>query len=210
MSGAAARAAQTHLAGRPLPATFYDRDTEVVARELLGAVLVHRTVHGVTAGRIVETEAYLGEHDPACHAAAGHTNRTRWLYGSPGTAYVYFIYGVHWCFNAVTRARGLPSAVLVRALEPLEGIPLMRARRARARRDRDLANGPGKLCAAMAITGAQNGARLDRAPLVVRTGTSIPDDRVRVTTRVGITQAADWPLRWVVSNSPFLSRARES
>src|SRR5690606_26608613 len=120
---------------------------------MLGAVLECRTADGLARGRIVETEAYLGEHDAACHAAAGLTRRTEPLYGPPGVAYVYRIYGMHWCVNAVTRASGLPSAVLVRAVEPLDGVELMWARRPRARRDRDLTDGPGKLCAALGIGG---------------------------------------------------------
>jgi DNA-3-methyladenine glycosylase len=190
-----------------LPLSFYDRETEIVSRELLGAILECRTPDGIAAGRIVETEAYLGEHDAACHAVAGHTGRTRWLYGPAGMAYVYFIYGTHWCFNAVTRAEGLPSAVLVRALEPLEGVDLMRTRRSAIRTDRDLTNGPGKLCAALGIDGGHNGLRLDRLPLRIREGDAVPDSRVMVSPRIGITKAADWPLRWFVADSPWVSKA---
>ena len=120
--------------GRIVPASFYDRDTEIVAREMLGMVLQCNTPQGSTSGVIVETEAYVGEHDGACHAAAGLTPRTAPLYERGGLAYVYFIYGMYWCFNAVTRPAGQPSAVLVRAVEPLEGVELMRRRRPRARR----------------------------------------------------------------------------
>jgi DNA-3-methyladenine glycosylase len=193
-------------AGALLPASFYDRETELVARDLLGAVLRCVTPQGVASGRIVETEAYLGAHDAACHGAAGLTARTRCLFGPPGTAYVYLIYGLHWCVNAVTRADGLPSAVLIRALEPIEGLPLMRARRPGARSDRELANGPGKLCAALGITRAHDGASLQRSVLSIQRGTRVRDGEVAVTPRIGITKAADWPLRWVVSSSPHLSK----
>lgn len=192
---------------RPVSRSFYDRDTELVARELLGAILVHRTPDGVAAGRIVETEAYVGEHDGACHAAAGLTQRTKWLYGPPGIAYVYFIYGVHWCFNAVTRREGLPSAVLVRALEPIDGLTLIRRRRGDPVHDRELTNGPGKLCAALAITGASNGARLDHPPLSILRGEPVTDADVGISPRIGITRAADWPLRWFVKDNPYVSRA---
>ncbi len=143
---------------RPLPAGFYARETELVARELLGATL-ECTVRGIRCrARIVETEAYTGEEDLACHAAAGRTARTEILYGPPGRAYVYFVYGMHWCVNAVTRRAGLPSAVLIRAGEPLEGIAAMRRRRG-VKRDGDLTNGPAKLCEALGITGPMHNGR---------------------------------------------------
>jgi DNA-3-methyladenine glycosylase len=206
VSPKAARNARRSTAGTPFPPSFYDRDTEQVARDLLGSILRSETSEGMASGRIVETEAYLGEHDAACHAAAGRTARTRWLYGPPGTAYVYFIYGAYWCFNAVTRAVDLPSAVLVRAVEPLEGVELMRERRGNPRRDKDLTNGPGKLCLALGITGEMNGVRLDDSPLTIVRGTDVPDDQVDVTPRIGITKAADWPLRWLVRGNPYVSK----
>jgi DNA-3-methyladenine glycosylase len=192
--------------GRILRRDFYNRETEIVARELLGTILECRTEDGIASGVIVETEAYIGEHDLACHAAAGRTKRTEPLYGPPGNAYVYFIYGMHWCINAVTRAEGLPSAVLIRALEPLEGLSLMRARRPKARSDRELTNGPGKLCAALGIDRRMNALPLQRYPLVIRNGVAVADSDVVVTPRIGITQAADWPLRYFVRGNAYVSR----
>ncbi|HEY2850148.1 MAG TPA: DNA-3-methyladenine glycosylase [Gemmatimonadaceae bacterium] len=190
---------------RPLPAGFYARETELVARELLGATL-ECTARGVRcSGRIVETEAYTGEEDLACHAAAGRTARTEPLYGPPGRAYVYFVYGMHWCVNAVTRRAGLPSAVLIRALEPLEGIPAMRRRRG-VKRDRDLTNGPAKLCEALGITGgAHNGVSLQTSPLRILRGEEVPDADVAVTPRIGISRAVSEPLRWIIKASAFVS-----
>ena len=196
--------------GPALPRTFYERETEIVARDMLGTVLECDTAEGHASGIIIETEAYLGEHDLACHAAAGRTARTETLYGPPGTSYVYFIYGMYWCFNAVTRAEGLPSAVLVRALEPLDGISLMRKRRPRIKSDVDLTNGPGKLCAALGIVGSMSGKSIWRKPLLIRQGEPVPDDRVEVTTRIGITRCADWPLRWMVRGNRFVSKRKVS
>ena len=204
-SNAAPRARRSRLSP-PLPKSFYDRPTEIAARELLGAILECRTPDGVASGRIVETEAYLGEHDLACHAAAGRTTRTAPLYGPPGIAYVYFIYGMYWCFNAVTRAEHEPSAVLVRAVEPIEGIDLMRRRRSTARRDVDLTNGPGKLCLALGIDGALNWSSLQRPPLIIREGEPIDDANVVITPRIGISQSADWPLRWFVRDNAYVSK----
>jgi DNA-3-methyladenine glycosylase len=202
----AARNARRTRGTSALSPDFYARDTELVARDLLGCILECRTRDGVASGRIVETEAYLGEHDLACHAAVGRTRRTEPLYGPPGTAYVYFIYGVHWCFNAVTRAEGEPSAVLIRAVEPLTGMDLMRARRPAARRDADLTNGPGKLCAALGIGPEHNTLPLDAPPVRIRPGTEVEDSQVVVTPRIGITQCADWPLRWFIADNPYVSK----
>jgi DNA-3-methyladenine glycosylase len=202
---AAPRARRSRLTP-PLPRDFYDRDTEQVARDLLGAILECRTPDGIASGRIVETEAYVGEHDLACHAAVGRTSRTAPLYGVPGIAYVYFIYGMYWCFNAVTRSEGEPSAVLVRAIEPLHGIDLMWRRRPKVRRDVELTNGPGKLCLALGIVGENNWKPLQRPPVVIREGAPVADADVTVTPRIGITQAADWPLRWFVTGNPYVSK----
>jgi DNA-3-methyladenine glycosylase len=189
-----------------LPRDFYARDTELVARDLLGCILECRTEQGVASGRIVETEAYIGEHDLACHAAAGRTRRTEPLYGPPGTAYVYFIYGVHWCFNAVTRDEGSPSAVLIRALEPVTGVDLMHRRRPAARRDSALTNGPGKLCAALGIDVRHNALTLNRPPTLIREGDRVSDAQVVITPRIGIRESADWPLRWLIADNPYVSR----
>ena len=202
---AAPRARRSRLAA-PLPRKFYDRDTEQVARDLLGTVLECSTPAGMAAGRIVETEAYIGEHDLACHAAAGRTSRTEPLYGPSGIAYVYLIYGMYWCFNAVTRAVDEPSAVLVRALEPLAGIALMRERRPKVRREVELTNGPGKLCLALGIDRRHNCSRLQHPPLVIREGDAIPDHLVTITPRIGISKAAGWPLRWFVTGNPYVSK----
>ena len=194
--------------GRVLPRSFYDRETEIVAREMLGTVLECETDDGVASGIIVETEAYLGEHDLACHAAVGRTSRTEHLYGPPGISYVYFIYGMYWCFNAVTRAEGSPSAVLVRALQPLDGLALMHKRRPRIKRDVDLTNGPGKLCTALGITGTLSGKSLQRKPLLIREGRAVSAAEIEVTARIGITKSADWPLRWIIRDNNYVSGGR--
>ena len=206
MTRDAAPTARRSRSGSPLPARFYDRPTELVARELLGTVLECTTPDGVTRARIVETEAYIGPDDPACHAAAGLTRRTEHLFGPPGRAYVYFIYGMYWCFNAVTRERGHGAAVLVRGVHPMAGVDVMRRRRSRTHRDRDLTNGPGKLCLAMGIVGAMNGTSLRNGPIVIRAGDAVDDSDVVVTPRIGITHAAEWPLRFLVRDDPYVSK----
>lgn len=191
---------------------YYDRDTLEVARELLGCTLVHDGPDGVASGRIVEVEVYQGEDDPACHAAAGRTKRTEPLYSRPGHAYIYLIYGMYYCLNAVTRAEGMPSAVLIRALEPLDGLDRMRSRRAaRARRrtpvaDLDLANGPGKLCDALGLTLDHNRLDLIGDTLWIEPGA--PPAEVAWTPRVGIKVGTDRLWRCFDSESPYVSRTR--
>jgi DNA-3-methyladenine glycosylase len=190
-----------------LPRAFYAGDTASVARALLGTVLAHETREGFAAGRIVETEAYLGTLDPAAHSYRGRTQRNASMFGLPGRAYVYFSYGVHYCFNVVTRESGVGEAVLVRALEPIEGIDLMRARRGRAKLG-DLCSGPGKLAQALAIGPEHDGAELVRGPLgIFAPREHVTDERVIVVAkRVGITKEADALLRFHVRGSQFVSR----
>ena len=191
-----------------LPREFYDRPTLTVAQELLGKVLVHHTAGGVAAGMIVETEAYIGEDDPACHAAPGPTRRNEPLYGPPGIAYVYLNYGIHYLVNAVTQSDGDPAAVLIRALEPLDGIPLMTKRRTSAGRQvpvTDLCRGPGNLTRALGITLAEN--RLDLCAEPPRSNLYIEDRGVVVRgiargPRIGIRVAVDRPWRcWIDGNA---------
>jgi DNA-3-methyladenine glycosylase len=190
---------------KPLAPPFYARSAEVVARDLLGTLLVS-TVGGEAVGRIVETEAYVGPHDDASHAAAriGRTKRNASMFGPPGTAYVYRIYGVHWCLNIVTDAADYPAAVLIRAFEPVRGVPLMRRRRHLTRPDAPdhaLGRGPGNVAAALAVTGEQDGHMLAAPPLWIAAG-AVPDEAVGRGPRIGITRASDWPLRfWVLGNA---------
>ena len=194
------------MSGSALPASFYARPTPVVARRLLGHVLVSDVGGRRTAGRIVETEAYLGADDPASHGyRARRTRRNASMFERPGTAYVYFTYGMHWCLNAVTEREGIPAAVLIRALEPLDGLPTMRRRRRNAP-DRELCSGPAKLCQALGVTGREDGAPLTRGRLrIVRQG-SRQRYAIIVTPRIGITRAVDWPLRFLIEGSPWVSR----
>ena len=189
-----------------LPAAFYARPTSVVARRLLGQILISDVNGRRVAGRIVETEAYVGPDDPACHGyRARRTRRNASLFGPPGTAYVYFTYGMHWCLNAVTEAVGFPAAVLLRALEPLTGFATMRRRRGDVP-DRALCSGPAKLCEALGVTGRLDGTSLQRGVLRIVRDPSRQRRNIIVTTRVGISRAADWPLRFLIAGSPWVSR----
>jgi DNA-3-methyladenine glycosylase len=188
--------------GPILPRAFYQRDSVTVARALLGKVLVH----GNNAGIIVETEAYPGGDDLASHSARGITSRTRVIFGPPGHAYVYLIYGMYECLNLVAEPNGTPGCVLLRALEPVAGLDGMRERRTHARRTEDLASGPGRLTLAMGITRAHNGADVTRGPLVVRASGVERPFEIAAATRIGIRHCAELPLRFFIAGSPFVSR----
>jgi DNA-3-methyladenine glycosylase len=180
---------------------FYERSVHDVARDLVGCVVRH----GETAGRIAETESYHMQ-EPACHAYAGVTSRTRTLFGPPGHAYVYFSYGIHSLLNAVAEEEGVGAAVLIRALEPVDGIGLMRERR-RVARDEELCNGPGKLTQALGIGLSLNGTSLEDGPIeILRRESGAREPRVVIGERIGISKAADLPWRFCDADSPHVSR----
>jgi DNA-3-methyladenine glycosylase len=204
---------------RPLPRSFYDRDPPEVASDLLGKVLVRRLGRKLLAGRIVEDEAYLGREDPAAHAAAGRTARNAVLFGPPGHAYVYLIYGNHFCLNVSCLPEGDAGCVLIRALEPVAGERDMARERGLALDDvprlallRMLASGPGRLCEAMRITRPKdNGKDVTRAVSDLWIGDDgFRPERIATTVRVGITKAAEHPLRYVIAGNPFVSGKRVS
>lgn len=196
-------------AGEPLPPSFFDRPAQEVARDLLGALLVSEVDSARCAAEIVETEAYVGPHDDASHAAAriGRTRRNAPMFGPPGRAYVYRIYGLHWCLNAVTGAKGYPAAVLIRAARPVEGLAAMRTRRT-GRADLELLRGPGNLARALGVDGTLDGHPLDLAPLRIFPGAGVREETIVRGPRIGITRAADWPLRFRVRGSPYVSGRR--
>jgi DNA-3-methyladenine glycosylase len=197
----------------PLPRSFYEPSAKVVARSLLGHLLLRQTTEGLCGGPIVETEAYL-EGDPACHATSGLSARNRVMFGPPGHAYVYFIYGAHFCVNAVCQPAGRAEAVLIRAVEPSLGQDLLRTRRP-ALRPQQLTNGPAKLCEAMAIDRALDGTDLcdPASPLFIAHNPNLDSFRhergpVSISTRVGISKAAELPLRFFFTRSESVSRGK--
>ena len=199
---------------------FFDRPTLDVAHDLLGKVFVHRTRAGIAAGMIVEAEAYIGEDDPACHAAPGPTKRNEPLYGPPGIAYVYLNYGMHYLVNAVTEAKGAPAAVLIRALQPLDGIELMLKRRRVGRRsasaeaaadrpsqEAELCRGPGNLTRALGITLKENRLDLTSSRLWIE-DRGLSAGPARWGTRIGLTRGADRPWRCWLDGHPSVSGSR--
>jgi DNA-3-methyladenine glycosylase len=189
-----------------LPRSFYQRATLDVAKQLLGKYLVRQHPEGVTVGRIVETEGYIGPQDLACHASKGRTARTEVMFGPAGHAYVYFIYGFYNMLNLVTEAKDYPAAVLLRAVEPVAGIELMQERR-KSSVLRNLASGPGKLCQAFAVDRALNGADLLADVLYVE-DRGEPAPKVLATPRIGVDYAGKWrtkPYRFLIRGSKFVS-----
>lgn len=192
-----------------LPRTFFDRSAVEVAPDLLGRVLEHRTAEGIVGVRLTEVEAYTGEEDPASHAFRGPTPRNATMYGEGGHAYVYVIYGIHYCVNLVCRGPGVASAVLVRAGEVVEGVDLARSRRPPAR-SRDLARGPARLCQALAIHRPQDGADVCDAagPLRIRAREAVSPSLIKPSPRTGVAAAKDRPWRFYVAGDPSVSPYR--
>ncbi len=209
-SGLAETAAVAAWRDRPAPfdgafaADRLEASADQVARELLGARLISEVGGERTVGVIVETEAYLGLDDPASHAAAriGRTRRNASMFGPAGHAYVYLIYGMYWCMNVVTAREGDPSAVLLRSLEPLEGVGVMSRRRGGRG---DLTSGPGRLAQAMGIDGSLDGHDLSKPPLTLMRGWEVDASSVDVSPRVGVRRAKDWPLRFYVRGNAHVS-----
>jgi DNA-3-methyladenine glycosylase len=194
-----------------LPRSFYQQDTITVVRALLGCVLWRRLDRELLAARLVEVEAYLGANDSASHARRGlRSARNESMYLEGGHAYVYFTYGMHWCMNVVTQEADIAEAVLLRAAEPVCGIETMRERRPKAKRDRDLMNGPGKLCSAMAIDKSLDGEPLNGKTLwLAPRDIEVSDDDIEVSHRIGVEnsgEAAGWPLRFYLRTNPHVSR----
>jgi len=194
---------------RPLPRSFYARNALILARALLGKILVHDGPGGRTAGRIVEVEAYRGPGDRAAHSAGGRrTPRNEVMWGPEGRLYVYFVYGMHHCANVVAAREGVPEAVLLRALEPLEGVEIMRRRRGRKVPGKHLLRGPACLCKGMGIDRCHNGAGLSRGPLKILDAPGVPARTVVRTPRIGVGYAgehAERPWRLFVQDSPSVS-----
>lgn len=195
--------------GAVLPREFYMRGAETVARELLGKLLVHRSAEGLAAGMIVETEAYVGPEDDGAHSYGGRrTARTEIQFGPGGFAYVFGIYGMHWCFNAVCAGEGKPEVALIRALEPVEGIARMEKRRG-TQRLTALCSGPGRLCAALGITKEQYGLDLCGGELYITEYKAIAADRIRTSPRINIDYAEkyrDYPWRFYIGDNPHVSK----
>lgn len=190
-----------------LPRSFYNRPTLTIARDLLGARLVRIDKNNRIAGIIIETEAYCGEEDLGCHAKAGLTKRNRALYGSPGHAYVYFTYGMHWMFNCVTRPEGTPEAVLIRGITATEGIDIIRQRRGNQPKNR-WTDGPGKLTQALGIDGKHNMLDLTSADatIFVEKGIEIPNQNVTTSPRIGLNSV---PEPWKSKPWRFLANLKE-
>jgi DNA-3-methyladenine glycosylase len=188
-----------------LPQDFYDQPTLDIARSLLGKYLIRPYDQNLLVGKIVETEAYIGENDPACHAAVGRTSRNQVMYGPPGYAYIYFIYGMYYCLNVVTEKEGFPAAVLLRALEPVRGFEILKQNR-KIKINYQLTNGPGKICQALKLNRDFNGENLSGDKIYIGIGKEIHNDNITRTARVGINKGIEHPWRFYIKDSLYVSK----
>lgn len=189
---------------KPLPRYFYTLPTCTLARNLLGCYLFHKTAEGTVVGKIVETEAYL-ENDPASHSYKGQTKRNAVMFGRPGHAYIYFTYGMHYCFNVVTQPQGIGEAILIRALQPIKGIEIMKKRR-HISEVAKLCNGPAKLALAFAIGKEHNALDLSKGNLLICLPYKKELFGIQQLTRIGITKGAELPYRFFIANNPYVSK----
>ena len=191
---------------KPLPVSFYNRPVLAVARDLLGKVFVRKLDGEILSGKIVETEAYHEKGDPSCHAHRGKTKRNKVMFGPPGHLYVYFTYGMHYCMNVVAEAEETAAAVLIRAVEPLTGLDMMKKHRGEKFRVKDYCSGPAKLCQAFGITTGQNGIFLGGSEIFIGGGDEISDTDVVSATRIGISQGKEHPWRFYIRDNSFVSK----
>ncbi len=191
--------------GKPLDLDFYCRDTVQVAKELLGCLLINHTSKEDIGGIIVETEAYLGKEDPACHSAKSMTERNKTMFKGAGFSYVYLIYGIHYCYNVTTSADNKPEAVLIRALEPTTGIEFMKRKRKKEKLI-DLCSGPGKLTQALDINLNNDGQRVDTGNIRIYSGKNYDNKEIAAAKRIGISTAKDLLLRFYIKDNKFISK----
>lgn len=191
---------------KPLPGIFYQDDTLNIAKNLLGKIIVKREGKKILTGKIVETEAYIGEHDPACHAYRKFTGRSSVLYEIGGTVYVYFVYGNYYCFNIVTEDEGKGNAVLIRAVEPLDGIDIMKIRRPKAKSIYELTNGPSKFCLAFDIDGKFNKNDITGNKIFVSLPSKKEKFQISVSKRIGLKVGVDFPYRFFIKDNPFVTK----
>ena len=191
----------------PIKRSFFLQNTIIVAKELLGKIIVKKIYKNTTlAGKIVETEAYIGEYDPACHAYQKLSGRSSVLYEDGGTIYVYFIYGNYYCFNVVTEKEGIGSAVLIRAVEPLDGREIMKENRPGINRIYDLTNGPSKFCMAFEIDKKFNNKKLSEDGIFISEPMHKEKFEIKTSKRIGIVKGADFPYRFFIKDNPYVTR----
>lgn len=198
------------MADVPVPPGYFEAPTLTVAKRLLGTRLIRKIQGQWLEGRIVEVEAYHQEGDAASHSYCGKTQRNAVMFGPKGHVYVYLSYGVHYCMNVVTEAPGIGAAVLIRAIQPLSGLKAIRQFRPKAKTDRDLANGPGKVCQAFAVGMAENGAGLGSPDLFLAEGPILDSETIGTSSRVGISKAVELPWRFFLAGNPFVSKGKPS
>ncbi|MCB2203714.1 DNA-3-methyladenine glycosylase [bacterium] len=193
-----------------LPPEFYRRPVLTVARELLGKIFVRKLDGQLLSGRIVEVEAYHQDGDESAHSYGGEKGRNRVMFRDGGLLYVYFTYGMHFCMNVVVEGEGTGAAVLLRAIEPMDGIEVMRENRGGDKKDVDLSNGPAKLCQALGIAREENGLPLDGGVVGILDVEAVSSSKIAVSTRIGISRSKELPWRFFLENNPFVSRGRPS